>query len=336
MCFGTRIARRHSTHSLGDFAGLFAEPRNFGLTNPETWLKRLVTLNVARTQRRGLAPHKPLLLLTVMDMIADRIVESPWIEYSPELFFRFSCYWELVYDRQQNRPDLRLPFHALGGKRDRIWERFTADHQRSVSKDTTRVCRMDESLWDALQDPRFRSRARSRLIAAYFDPREQIALCARLKLPEPTTDDIALIRQDAIEYKKSLAKGRDSGFRTAVLSGYQFTCALTGYRMCTEKEHLVEAAHIHQHAESGDDDPMNGLALTPDAHWMFDRGLWTVVYQGGGYVVRVANGMYSDASPTGRTLGSHDGMSPFFANATGLRPDPKRLAWHQRNVFIGR
>lgn len=305
------------------------------MTNPETWLKRLVTLNLARTQQRGLAPHKPLLLLTVIDMIEEGILQSPWIAYSPELFFRFSCYWELVYDRQQNRPDLRLPFHALGGKRDRIWERFTADRRSSVSKDTTQICRMDESLWDALLDHRFRAHARAHLIGAYFEPGEQIALCARLKLPEPTTDDIALIKQNANEYKKSLTQGRDSGFRTAVLSGYRFTCALTGYRLCTEKEHLVEAAHIHQHAESGDDDPQNGLALTPDAHWMFDRGLWTIVYAGGVYVIRVANGKYSDASPIGRTLESHDSMSPFFNNEIGLRPDPKRLAWHQKNVFIG-
>lgn len=306
------------------------------MTNSETWLKRLVALNVARTERRGLAPHKPLLLLTIMDMVEDGTLQSPWIPYSPELFFRFSCYWDLVHDRQQNRPDLRMPFHALGGKRDRLWERFTADRLPSISRDTTRLCRMEESLWDALTDPQFRLSARARLIGAYFEPREQIALCARLRLPEPTTDEIILIKEDANEYKKSLTKGRDSGFRTAVLSGYQYTCALTGYRMCTEKEHMVEAAHIHQHAESGDDDPRNGLALTPDAHWMFDRGLWTIAYQDSRYVIRVANDKYSDESPFGRTLDKHDGRSPFFNHETGLRPDPKRLAWHQRNVFIGK
>jgi len=30
-------------------------------------------------------------------------------------------------------------------------------------------------------------------------------------------------------------------------------------------------APIHPHAVSGNDDPGNGLALTPDAHGMFDR-----------------------------------------------------------------
>jgi putative restriction endonuclease len=36
---------------------------------------------------------------------------------------------------------------------------------------------------------------------------------------------------------------------------------------------MVEAAHIHPFAEAGDDDPRNGIALTPDMHWAMDRHL---------------------------------------------------------------
>lgn len=36
---------------------------------------------------------------------------------------------------------------------------------------------------------------------------------------------------------------------------------------------VVEAAHIHPFSEAGDDDPRNGLALTPDLHWAMDRHL---------------------------------------------------------------
>lgn len=305
------------------------------MDNRNTWLKRLANLNVARTERRGLAPHKPLLLLAIMDMIEDGNITSRWIAYSAELFFRFSCYWDVVYHRQLNRPDMRLPFHALGGPRDRIWERFTDEHQPSRARETTRLCHMDESFWDALQDPAFRQAARIQLVAAYFEPGEQIALCQQLGIPEPTTEAIAIIKQDAAEYKKSLAKGRDSKFRTSVLIGYQFTCALTGYRLNTTKEYLVEAAHIHQHAESGDDDPRNGLALTPDAHWMFDRGLWTVDFQEGNYLVRVAYGQFEEASPIGRNLVEHHGERLYLPGTRGLQPDPKRLAWHRKSVFVG-
>lgn len=61
------------------------------MTSPETWLNRLANLNVARTERRGIAPHKPLLLLTTIDMIEEGSITDPWIAYSPEMFYRFSC-----------------------------------------------------------------------------------------------------------------------------------------------------------------------------------------------------------------------------------------------------
>jgi putative restriction endonuclease len=229
---------------------------------------------------------------------------------------------------------MRLPFHALGGHRDRIWERFTEDREPSRSRETTRLCHIDESLWDALQDAAFRRSARIQLVAVYFEAAEQIALCANLKIPEPTTEAIATIKRNAAEYKKSLAKGRSARFRSDVLTGYKFTCALTDYRMNTDSEHLVEAAHIHKHSESGDNDPRNGLALTRDAHWMFDRGLWTVDYQDGAYFVRVANGKCEKESPIGQKLMQYTGQHLRLPYPEHLWPDPKRLVWHQSNVFL--
>jgi putative restriction endonuclease len=35
----------------------------------------------------------------------------------------------------------------------------------------------------------------------------------------------------------------------------------------------VDAAHIHQFADSRNNDPRNGLALSKNAHWLFDNGL---------------------------------------------------------------
>jgi hypothetical protein len=85
------------------------------------WLSRLCNLNVARTRARGRAPHKPILLLCLVDMIDERVLTAPWVAYSPQLFFRFQSYWDIVRARQQNRPNLRMPFHALGSERDRVW-----------------------------------------------------------------------------------------------------------------------------------------------------------------------------------------------------------------------
>jgi hypothetical protein len=61
------------------------------------WLGRICLLNVSKTAERGHAPHKPLLLLCIMDMIEDGAITTQWIPYSPELFFRFHCYLAIVY-----------------------------------------------------------------------------------------------------------------------------------------------------------------------------------------------------------------------------------------------
>jgi putative restriction endonuclease len=55
---------------------------------------------------------------------------------------------------------------------------------------------------------------------------------------------------------------------------YDYRCAATGVRILLPSgEAMVEAAHIHPFGEAGDDDPRNGLALSPDMHWAMDRNL---------------------------------------------------------------
>ena len=135
--------------------------------------------------------------------------------------------------------------------------------------------------------------------------------------------------------KPARKKGRDSRFKSDVLGGYYFTCALTGYRLDTTDSSIVQAAHIHQHAVSGNDDPRNGLALTPDAHWMFDAGLWTAIPKGDDLLIHIANGRFSESSPHGRLVTAFAGRPLHFHGNARLRPAPEHLAWHQRDKFLG-
>ena len=67
------------------------------------------------------------------------------------------------------------------------------------------------------------------------------------------------IKEDALEYARSTA--RDARFRIQVVSGYLFTCALTGYSLTTVTcSSIVDAAHIQERH------PRNGLALCKNAH----------------------------------------------------------------------
>ena len=60
------------------------------------------------------APHKPFLLLSILDLAAQRQIDSPFIEPSFDLTERFTRYWELAIveaahirpwaDSQDDRP----------------------------------------------------------------------------------------------------------------------------------------------------------------------------------------------------------------------------------------
>jgi putative restriction endonuclease len=303
---------------------------------PSFWLGKLANLNAARTEARGVAPHKPLMLLTVIDLIESGDIPDGWVKYDVRLVSRFRDYWELVLERQRNQPDIPMPFHALGGDKDKIWERFTEEGQPSRAKTTTRLCSLDPSLFSCLQDAAFRRKARQTLVTIYFTPKEQVMLCARLALPVPETEAIKAMKLDADEFKARQKKGRDSRFKSDVLGGYYFTCALTGYRLDTETGSIVQAAHIHQHAVSGNDDPRNGLALTPDAHWMFDAGLWTVIPKGDDLLIHVAAGRFSESSPHGHSLSQfHKQPLKFHAHAR-LKPAHEHFTWHYNAKFLGR
>lgn len=293
------------------------------------WLGKLGNLNTARTAARGVAPHKPLMLLTVIDLIELGDIQDGWVKYDVRIVSRFRDYWELVRERQRNAPDIQMPFHALGGNKDNVWERFTADSQPSAAKATTRLCLLNPELFACLQDAGYRRKARETLVTLYFTPKEQVMLCARFGLPVPKTAEIAALRTHADEFKASQKKGRDSRFKSDVLGGYYYTCALTGYRLDTENSSIVQAAHIHQHSVSGNNDPRNGLALTPNAHWMFDAGLWTAFTKGDHFLIKIAIGRFSESSPQGhQSLLGFDGNPLYFHEHSRLRPDPAHLAWH--------
>lgn len=295
----------------------------------QLWLGKLANLNTAKTPGLGIAPHKPLMMFCVMELIEQGIQTDRWVAYNADLVTPFRNLWDLVVKRRQNTPDITMPFNALGSDRDAVWERFDEHGNPSKSKLTTRLCRLNTDLFDCLLDPDFRREARQRMILTYFTPSEQVELSERLKLPIPDTAEIAEFAKDRTAFRASQKKGRSSLFKAEVGPGYRYTCALTGYCLHCTKGYMVEAAHIHEHAKSGNDDPLNGLALTPDAHWMFDKGLWTAIPNGDDLLIHVAEGTFTETYPHTRSLLPYHGRPLHFAKNTTLRPDRRHLQWHR-------
>jgi len=71
------------------------------------------------------------------------------------------------------------------------------------------------------------------------------------------------------DYERST---RNVAFRRVVTEAYDYRCAATGLRVILPGDLvMVEAAHLIPFSESKNDDPRNGIALTPDFHWAMDR-----------------------------------------------------------------
>ena len=241
------------------------------------WLAKLTQLNPAtgRGECSGKAPHKPLLLLSLLDMSENGELPSRSFSRSPGLVLRFRSYGTISADRWPTRLDLRLPFYHLSSQD--FWEPLDAEMRRARSPESCVVCDMNTELFELLSDPGFRLKAMMVLIAKYFPPNERIALFESLAIQhaEDSTNVVSEALHEATEAAKR--KGRCARFAIRVCSEYRYTCALTGYRCVTgEGTTIVDAAHIEAWSYSRNDDPTNGLALSKNAHWMFDEGLWTV------------------------------------------------------------
>ena len=65
-------------------------------------LKKLATLRVDRA--KGIAPHKPLLLLVILELEKLGQLEKPILKLTPELAFRFCAYWSIVAHRRTQPP----------------------------------------------------------------------------------------------------------------------------------------------------------------------------------------------------------------------------------------
>lgn len=324
---------------MTDYVGRFSKLRVD--SSPARWS--------ARTYYR--APHKPLLLLAVMDLFAQGSITTNLIEITPELGELFTLYWARVMPPDQ-RGNLALPFFHL--QSDGFWYLISrpgkevvleASRQiRSVNqlRDTVIGARLDEELYESLCVEESRDLLRAVLIESCFAPEVRPGLLEQ-----------GIINAEAFQYSLELLQHarstqvketigeeeayepavRDQGFRRAVVTAYDHRCALCGIRMLTADGHTaVDAAHVKPWSISHNDDPRNGMALCRLCHWTFDEGLISVSFH---YQVVTSPQLSTNHNVPGHLL-TLSGRGILGPTEKPLWPDLDALAWHRENVFRGR
>jgi len=295
---------------------------------------------------QGQAPHKPILLLSVLDLFAQRRIIDNLIEITPELGELFASYWLKVLP--ERRGNMALPFFHLHSSG--FWHLLPQPGQEAALQATRQVdtlrqlgklalgARLDNDLFQLLQTAETRNALRTTLIQTYFAPEYHTTL---LDLGEINLQTFVysqhLIEQARKQIKETPGEDdiyqpivRDQGFRRAVVRIYDHRCALCGVRMLTsDGRTAVDAAHIIPWSISHDDDPHNGMALCGLCHWTFDQGLLGVSAR---YMV-VLSGELRIALNVPGHLQTLEGRSIIGPAEQALWPHVEALNWHHQNIF---
>jgi putative restriction endonuclease len=292
------------------------------------------------------APHKPFLLLAIMDLIAQGVIQTNLVQLNAELMDIFDLYWVQVMGAEKNGSPI-LPFYHL--KSDKFWhlvpvpgmeQILAAVRQiRSISQLHQLVigARLDNQLFELLSKEKERDELRRVLIETYFAPN------VRPKLVE-----VGQIATESFQYSLELldrlrgrfilkdvsetseryhTESRSTAFRRIVVEAYEHTCAICKIRLITpEGRTAVAAAHIIPWSLSHNDDPRNGMALCGLHHWSFDQGLIGVASD---YQILISPIVPEDQE----NILLMSGQMLSLPKDDLLKPAKQALRWHQENIF---
>ena len=293
------------------------------------------------------APHKPILLLAVLDLVHRGVISTPLIDAHSdlvELNELFNLYWRRVVPLGQTS-SIAFPFSRLD--REPFWELVPQPGTTitpAVINNTASVsylrryalgARLDEGLFHFMQSGEGREALREALLLSCFSPEAQAQLREQSVVNREAFDYSRILAQrshlplvrEIVEAANYRPAARDQGFRRIVVATYDHRCALCGVRIITPEQYTaVEAAHIVPWAKSRNDDIRNGMALCKLCHWAFDYGMMGV------------SDNYSVI--TSRHISAQDNAPGFLLTLTGraiigpadqdLWPAPQYLAEHRR------
>lgn len=293
------------------------------------------------------APHKPLLLLAVIDLITQGIIKTNFIEFTPDLGELFTIYWSRVMPPDQ-RPNVVLPFFHLSS--DIFWRLGPKPGMEAVLAATRQIrgvsqlkeivlgAKLDDELYTLLCLEESRNLLRAVIIENYFAPELHAGLVEQ-----------GVINKEAFQYSQDLLEQsrhqqvkegpetekytptvRDQGFRRAIVNVYDHRCAVCGIRMLTPDGHtVVDAAHIVPWSLTRNDAVQNGMALCRLCHWAFDEGLIGVSAT---YAVIVSKQLTSNHNIPSHMM-TLTGRGIIGPSEQLLWPSSEALHWHHLKIF---
>ncbi|MEA5536801.1 HNH endonuclease [Crocosphaera sp. XPORK-15E] len=301
-------------------------------------------LNVSR--KGGIALNKPVLLLSIIELIERGKITKNRIYLTPELIATFLKLWtDLDIHRH---PDIGLPFFHLKG--DSFWHfkgnsgfEFVESPQSKVKVRTIKALNeavdyayLDPELFALLSQLTFRNQLTLVLIDSWFsDKTPQIRRSLSVDALEDLENRLLASggkvyqRQEIEKEDEQTIIVRDGAFRKAVTSVYGYRCAFCELQVFNNLENIVDGAHIKPFSQFYDDRINNGLSLCKNHHWAFDRFWFTI---NDDYTIELSESLHED-SPHSTPMSQFQGKRLSLPNNERYHPSSESLAWHRQSFL---
>jgi len=309
----------------------------------EKYITKFSKLRVDKNPTRytlGKAPHKPILLLSLIILDKNNKIDLSNIETNIYLRETWSELWELL---EYNRVGpIYLPLYHM--RSDGFWdikfkEGITPHQPTSLNKfnEMVRSISLNPELIELIEHEDSRTQLINSLLnGGYFSDREIQNLKKRIQILDDSfkyEEKInSLIRKEFTMDYGALAELeplRSAAFRRVVLTAYDETCSVCGMKIVTSSGvSVIDAAHILPFSHFQNDDIRNGMALCKTHHWLFDKGLMSVDPH---YRVIVSKTIEKEIPD--KIITNYNKNEIMLPREPAKYPSQIALDWHRENVL---
>lgn len=311
------------------------------------------SLNRGYNKNLGRAPHKPILLLAIIQQIDKGNINSNRIFITPELLLSFNNFWNLLVD-SKHITNFALPFFHM--RSEPFWYLVTQPSMKlkitkskSIKsfkslKETIAFAEIDKDLFLLLSESVNRLFFVENLLNNYFPNTKSNFSFNNINVEEEKIE-YQILNEEKAEYQNSLYELRATLdedkfeeelfirgglFKKTIPKIYNYSCCISEMKIETSTNaQMIDACHIVPFSISNDDTIPNGISLSPNLHRAFDRGLITINKD---YIVRISPAVNENNSVF--SLSQFNGKRIILPEKTSWFPSVESLQWHNKEIFI--
>lgn len=319
----------------------------------QSFIHAFSTLNTGGGKIKETAPHKPLVLLSVIQAFESGLLTDSRIPITPELTGIFKTNWNGLVTTGHTL-SFAMPFFRLRNEDGSWWQLIansgcelwvqTGDLSSFNSlSNAVAYAEIAPKLTELLLDTTSRNVLRQTLLDRYFPGKSvSVTIDSSVGIDELRRE---MLEESPAEYgskMKSMKKKmnaetyeielytREAVFRREIVRLYDDTCCITGVRVSALYSFsMIDACHIKPFHKTFNNHPTNGIALCPNLHRAFDKGAISIDDD---YQV-VVSPTFVENENSVYSLKSLAGTQIQLPKDESYLPDLEAFGWHREYTF---